>query len=127
MIFFIIFGLIGFGGVGYVITRHRADLALYANQTEHTPTFAHFMDDMIRVFGSLWHTHMREQLLVFTEKQLRWVRILVLRVERLLFHATHRVRDASTRNSDVSVGAPTSLGDRRSGNQSSEKHEDSLQ
>ena len=98
MITFIIFALFCWGATGVVVFRRRFALRSYAADAQDEPTFAHFMEDCIHQIGVLWHSYIREHILLFTEKQLRWVRILVLKVERILFHATHRVRGASVRN-----------------------------
>ena len=112
MIFYIIVAILFFGSAGFIVARHRLELNEYGLRAQHPPTFAHFMEDFVHELYALWRSHLREQILIFTEKQLRLIRILVLRVERVLFHATHRVRGASNRNGSNHTG---------------EKPEDSLQ
>ncbi len=107
MIFYIVLSIVSFGTAGYIVFKHRADLAHYyeVSAAEHPPRFAHFMEDISKEFRALWDTHMRAQILLFTEKQLRWFRINVLKVERLLFRATHHVRNAASRNSGDEITA----------------------
>ncbi|MEK9175323.1 MAG: hypothetical protein AAB795_01890 [Patescibacteria group bacterium] len=66
--------------------------------TEYPANFSHFMNDISKEFREIWNIHMRDQILLFIEKRLRWFRIIALRIEHLLFRATHHVRDASNRN-----------------------------
>lgn len=100
MIFYILIFLLSFGGALYIILRHKHELSEQYKifLAEHPANFAHFMSDILIKLRGLWDDHMRNQILLFVEKRLRWFRILVLRIEHLLFKATHRVRDASGRN-----------------------------
>lgn len=115
MIFFVFLALLSFGGTVFLVMRHRSALGAYAQEAQDTPTFALFMKTCVFKLNTWWYNEMREYMLLFTEKQLRWVRILVLKIERLLFHAAHRVRGASARNGNsvASVKTPTSLDNER--------------
>lgn len=100
MIFYITLFFVSLAGALHVILRRKKQLLdqydVFA--AEHPATFAYFMDDIAKELRGIWNMHMRDQALLFIEKRLRWVRIMVLKVERFLYQATHHVRNASNRN-----------------------------
>lgn len=100
MIFYIVLFILSFAGALYIVFKHKQELSEQYNifLAEHPANFAHFMSDISTELHGMWDVHMRDQILLLVEKRLRWFRIIVLRVERLLFRATHRVRNASNRN-----------------------------
>lgn len=102
MIFYIILFLLSLAGLFYFIFRYRNELTEQYEVflMDHPANFAHFMTDISNEFYGIWNTHLRGQLLLFIEKRLRWFRIILLRIEHFLFRATHRVRDASNRNTN---------------------------
>jgi|SRR3989344_5594294 len=100
MIFYITLFFISLAGAAYIVLRHKKQLSEQYDvfSAEHPATFAYFMNDIAKELHGVWDVHMRDQALLFVEKRLRWVRIMVLKIERFLFRATHHVRNASNRN-----------------------------
>ena len=100
MIFYILLFFVSFGGALYIIFQHKHELEERYEifSAEHPSNFAHFMSDISTELHGMWDVHMRDQILLLVEKRLRRFRIIVLRVEHLLFRATHHVRNASNRN-----------------------------
>ena len=96
--------LIGsFGGVAALYLRHRADLrkiSITVGETNNSypALFVYFMESVVEGVIALWRTYVWGHVLRFTEKRLRWVRIMILKIERLLFRATHHVRNAAQQN-----------------------------
>lgn len=100
MIFYVLLFILSCIGSIVIVIHHKDELVTQYEVflAEHPANFAYFMTEVSSKFYMIWNTHLRNQLLLFIEKRLRWFRIVVLRAEHLLSRATHRVRDASHRN-----------------------------
>ena len=86
------------GGIAWLYLRHRADLndasLTIDRSTSYPALFIYFMNGAAEGIVILWRTYVLGHILRFTEKRLRWIRIVILKIERLLFRATHRLRNA---------------------------------
>lgn len=89
IIYFAIF-IISLSGIAVISLRHR-ELILNFN-------LALFMEDSKKRLVSFWYSHMHSQLFMLLEKQIRLIRIKVLKIENFLFRLTHGVRGVSERN-----------------------------
>ncbi len=92
MIIYLIIFIASIGGIAVIALRHR-ELILNFN-------LALFMEDSQKHIVSFWYSHMHSQLFMLLEKQLRWIRIRVLKIENFLFRLTHGVRGISERNTN---------------------------
>ena len=93
MMWFFLFFL-SLSGICILFWYHRD--AVFALDVK--PSFRILMDSIKDHIWRSWDEYMRDKLLLFLEKQLRWTRILVLKIERHLFRITHKVRSMSDRN-----------------------------
>ena len=96
MIFYSIIFVLSAGGVAVLIRRNREDFAAF--------NFADFMDGLVSEAMAFWHSHLRDQLLGFTEKRLHNIRILALKAETRLFKAAKALRGIKERNGNNENG-----------------------
>ncbi|HEY4497374.1 MAG TPA: hypothetical protein VJC20_01290 [Candidatus Paceibacterota bacterium] len=101
MTFFLIILVVSCGGIAALYLRHRADCEeisrsrLISGQgISYFALFVYCMESIVEGVFLVWRTYVWGHVLRFTEKRLRWVRIIILKIERLLFRATHRLRNA---------------------------------
>lgn len=99
MTFFFVLLVGSFAGIAVLYVRHRADLddtspPISGQGTSYPALFVCFMESIVEGVVMLWRTYVWGHVLRFTEKRLRWIRIIILKIERLLFRATHRLRNA---------------------------------
>lgn len=99
MIFFFILLVVSFGGIAVLYLRRRADCeelsyTIAGEHTRYPALFIYFMESAVDGIALIWRTYVWGHILRFTEKRLRWIRIIILKMERFLFRATHRLRNA---------------------------------
>lgn len=95
MLIYLILFFISLGGIGIIILKHKKEFVVavdHYEQTQNNANFAAFMEKLQARIVSLWYLYLHSAFCLFIEKRLRWVRILVLKIEHFLFRALHRVR-----------------------------------
>ncbi len=90
MIVYLIIFILSASGIGTIALRNREAIARF--------NLALFMESSKKKLIAFWYARMHSQLLLLAEKQLRWVRIKVLKIENFLFRLTHGIRGISERN-----------------------------
>ena len=90
MIIYLILFILSLSGIAVIALRHREQMAGF--------NLAVFMEDAGKQIVAFWYSHMHSQMFTLLEKQIRWTRIQVLKIENFLFRLTHGVRGISERN-----------------------------
>ncbi|KKS95172.1 hypothetical protein A3B05_00385 [Candidatus Giovannonibacteria bacterium RIFCSPLOWO2_01_FULL_43_160] len=97
MIFYSIFLLLSVGGILAIIRRNRDEFVAF--------NFAEFMEGLQGDVVSLWHSHIKDQSLLFMEKRLRGTRIWALKTEHALFKAAKKLRGIQEKNGNGNNGS----------------------
>lgn len=103
MIFYLILMALALGGMGGLVFRYRSVVFSSGSDdiSKETPTFAIFMEGVSTHMAGIWNDYAKVKIFSLLEKNLRRVRLIMLRAEHSLFRITHRVKDISQRAEEV--------------------------